>query len=91
MKPVTKDRILKTLDRISSTCHARDKYADVLRQATRNGMKAVFHGHVPSIDNDKNLIDQRLAHMTMGKRGSPVASALGGNATSAVLTAHKYS
>jgi hypothetical protein len=62
MKPVTKDRILKTLDRISTTCHARDKFADVLRQATQNSMKAVFHGHVPSIDNDKNLIDQRLAH-----------------------------
>jgi hypothetical protein len=61
MKPVTKDRILKTLDRISTTCHARDKFADVLRQATRNGMKAVLHGHVPSVDNDRLGLEMTIA------------------------------
>jgi hypothetical protein len=42
-------------------------------------------------DRFSRLTAVRYVTGVRGKRGSPVASALGGNATSAVLTARKYS
>jgi hypothetical protein len=67
MKPITKERLLSTLDRISETCHKREKYAAVLRQACVNGLRASISGKVNQTDNDKLGLEMNLSDLPMPK------------------------